>query len=447
MTLHLPPPVAAALEELSSRGFESYVVGGCVRDALLGKEPHDWDITTRARPEELLSIFGGYSVLPTGLKHGTVTVLMEGIPIEITTFRRDGSYSDNRHPDYVTFSDTLEDDLSRRDFTVNAMAYAPGRGLADPFGGQADLAAGLLRCVGDPRRRFAEDALRILRALRFSSVLSFSIGRGTALAARELGWLLKNVSAERVREELIKLLCGENCPQVLLEFPGVLGVVLPELLPCVGFDQHNPHHDFDLYTHLVRAVSFAPPDPVLRLTMLLHDIGKPRCYTQSADGVGHCHGHAQVSAAMAEEILRRLRFSNAQREEITALVTHHGLSLPPEPKPIRRSLSKLGAEAFFRLLDIRRCDIKAQRRSPDVRRLSQVDAMEECARAVLSQEECLSLSTLAVGGADLMALGVVPGPRMGEILRALLDGVLDEQWPNERTALLAAARRLMEAQR
>ncbi|MBC8570343.1 CCA tRNA nucleotidyltransferase [Zongyangia hominis] len=444
MTLSLPSPVAEALETLTRRGFEAYAVGGCVRDALLGKEPHDWDITTSAHPEQVLSCFGGDMVIPTGLKHGTVTVHRAGVPIEITTYRTDGSYSDNRHPDYVVFSERLEDDLARRDFTVNAMAYAPRRGLVDCFGGREDLEARVLRCVGDSRRRFAEDALRILRLLRFSSVLGFSIEEQTGAAARELGFLLKNVAAERVREELLRLLCGEHCLGVLLSFPGVLGVILPELLPCVGFDQHNPHHDFDLYTHLARAVSFIPPRPSERMAMLLHDIGKPRCYTQSSDGVGHCYGHGEISAGMAGDILARLRFSNAQREEILTLISHHDLCLPAQPKVIRRWLSRLGPETFFQLMDVRRADLHSQRRVPDPQRLAMVDEMEACARAELQSGACLTLKSLAVHGADLIALGMTPGPGLGELLRALLDGVLDGRWPNERPALLSAAQSLMK---
>ena len=442
MKIHLPSAVESALSLLTAQGFAAYAVGGCVRDSLLGREPHDWDITTAARPEDMLAIFEGFSLVPTGLKHGTLTVHIDEMPIEITTFRVDGGYSDHRHPDAVRFSPHLADDLSRRDFTVNAMAYHPQVGLVDFFGGREDLRLGLIRCVGDPRRRFSEDALRILRALRFSSALGFSIEDATAAALHKLRGLLKAISAERVREELLRLITGENCLSVLLTSPDILGVWVPELLPCVGLDQHNPHHDFDLYTHMARAVSFIRPTQSLRMAMLLHDIGKPRCFTRSEDGVGHAFGHEEISAQMADTILRNLRFSTAQREQIVSLIRHHGLDIPTEAKTVRRWLSRLGEEGFFDILDIRRADIRAQRRNPDPDRLAHIDALEDCARKQLQERPCLSLRDLAVGGRDLMALGLPAGPQLGGILKELLSAVIDGELPNQKEALLLRAHAL-----
>ena len=315
--INLPEQVRRALARLEAAGHEAFVVGGAVRDCVRGAGTGtDWDITTSALPEETETIFSGYRVIEAGMKHGTVTVLLDGEPLEITTYRVDGGYSDHRHPDEVRFTRSLREDLRRRDFTMNAMAYSPRTGVVDPFGGQADLAAGVVRCVGEPDRRFQEDALRILRALRFASALGMGIHPDTARAARDNRGLLTSVAAERVRVELTKLLCGADAERVLLEFPDILSVLLPEIGAMVCFDQHNPHHDRDVWAHTAAVTAAIPAQPVLRWAALLHDVGKPPCFSLAEDGVGHFYGHAAESARMADGILRRLRFDTDSREEI-----------------------------------------------------------------------------------------------------------------------------------
>ena len=333
----IAPPAARALARLHEAGFEAWLVGGCVRDMLLGCAPKDYDLATSARPEETKAVFPGETVLETGIRHGTVTVLLEGMPLEITTYRVDGAYSDARHPDGVTFADNLRADAARRDFTINAMAYAPGRGLRDYFGGQADLRAGCLRAVGDPGTRFQEDALRILRGLRFAAVLDFSLEEETDRAARRYAPLLTKVSAERCAAELGKLLCGPAAGRILRAYPAVLGVVIPELLPMVGFAHRNAHHCYDVWTHTAVAVDHVPPRLPLRLAMLLHDMGKPDTFSLGEDGQGHFYGHPRRSVELAEGILTRLRFPRRTREQVLCLV-------PPAGAPLAQ---QIGAGALF----------------------------------------------------------------------------------------------------
>ena len=317
--MEIPGYVQAVLEALEAAGHEAWCVGGCVRDALLGREPGDWDVTTSARPEETLAVFPTQGE-PTGLKHGTVTVKTPGGPVEVTTYRIDGTYRDHRRPDSVIFTASLEADLSRRDFTVNAMAANLRGAFRDPFGGREDLRQGILRCVGDPDRRFQEDALRILRGLRFSASLGFSLEPGTAAALRRNRKLLGEVAPERIQVEFFKLLPGKAAAQVLRTYPEVFGVFWPELLAMVGFDQRNRHHCYDVWEHTLHALAAAPEDPVLRCTMLLHDVGKPASFTLDKQGVGHFYGHPAVSRELAEGMLRRLRCGTDFRETVVRLV-------------------------------------------------------------------------------------------------------------------------------
>ena len=325
----IPSYARTALDRLTAAGHEAWLVGGCVRDLLLGRTPGDYDITTAALPEETEGVFAGEQLIETGLRHGTVTVVLEGCPLEITTYRVDGTYADARHPDQVTFTRSLREDAARRDFTVNAMAYHPDRGLWDGFGGRADLEKGLLRCVGDPETRFREDALRILRAVRFASVLGFTLEPATAEAARRTAPLLGQIAPERLSAELTKLLCGPGAGTVLGEYPDILGALIPELGPMVGFDQRNLHHCHDLLTHTAAAVDNIPPDPALRLAMLLHDVGKPETFSLGEDGQGHFYGHAKRSVELADAILRRLRYPNHLREKAVTLIRFHdaGMSM------------------------------------------------------------------------------------------------------------------------
>ena len=430
----IAPPAARALARLHEAGFEAWLVGGCVRDMLLGCAPKDYDLATSARPEETKAVFQGETVLETGIRHGTVTVLLEGMPLEITTYRVDGAYSDARHPDGVTFADNLRADAARRDFTINAMAYAPGRGLRDYFGGQADLRAGCLRAVGDPGTRFHEDALRILRGLRFAAVLDFSLEEETDRAARRYAPLLTKVSAERCAAELGKLLCGPAAGRILRAYPAVLGVVIPELLPMVGFAHRNAHHCYDVWTHTAVAVDHVPPRLPLRLAMLLHDMGKPDTFSLGEDGQGHFYGHPRRSVELAEGILTRLRFPRRTREQVLCLVRYHDAVIEESPQRVRRWLNKLGPERFFDLLEIQRGDASAQAPAYCTR-LDHLRRLEKIAGEVLAEAPCLTVRELAVGGRELLALGY-QGPAIGMALRRLLDCVLEGTLPNEKTALL-----------
>ena len=436
--MQLPTYVMDALSRLETAGFAAYAVGGCVRDQLMGRTPGDYDVTTAALPEQTAAVFAGERVIGTGMKHGTVTVLLDGHPLEITTFRVDGAYSDARHPDAVTFTRSLREDLARRDFTVNAIAWRPSEGLVDPFGGEADVRSGVLRCVGDADARFREDALRILRCLRFSAVLGFRIEPETAAAARANRALLRAVSAERVAEELRKLVCGPLVRSVVLEYTDVLGEVVPELLPLRGFEQHSPYHCYDVLEHCAAACEAVPPEPALRLAALLHDVGKPDCFFIGEDGVGHFYGHSARSAELVDPLLRRLRFDNESREEITALVRLHDVMLEPNERSVLRALRKYGPDFFFRLLQLKRADALAH--APGDKRderLARCEVLEALANDLLARSACFSLRDLAVSGDDLLAAGFAPGPAVGAALNALLDAVTDGLVPNEKAALLA----------
>ncbi len=429
------------LRRLEEAGHQAVLVGGCVRDALLGRAPHDYDAATSARPEEVLSACAGLRCVPTGLAHGTVTVLSGGLPVEVTTFRREGTYSDHRHPDAVRFTSHLEEDLARRDFTVNAMAWTP-RGLIDPFGGQKDLARGLVRCVGEPERRFQEDALRVLRGLRLAAQLDFSLHPETAAALRRSVPLLSYVAWERIQGEFLRLLCGPGAERVLGEFPEGVCQVVPELAPAVGFDQKNPHHCCDVYTHSVKTLAGVRPEPVLRLAALLHDVGKPACFSLDEAGVGHFYGHEKESARQAQEIAARLRLDKATQSRMTALVLRHGLQLEPTPRVVRRWLQRLGPELFFDLLELERADGRACAPGPPPcpDRCAQAEAL---AREILAQKPCLTLQELAVNGRDALAAGL-SGPDIGRALKDLLDQVAVGDLPNERPILLERLRAASE---
>lgn len=433
----IPREVCAVLQTLERAGHEAYIVGGCVRDILMGKPPHDWDVTTSALPEETMALFDHFAI-PTGLRHGTVTVRSGETACEVTTFRTDGDYPDHRHPAAVTFTRSLLEDLQRRDLTVNAMAMDVHGTLHDPFGGQADIRRRVLRCVGEPERRFQEDALRILRTLRFSATLGFAIEADTHRSLRERRDDLRYVAAERVREELTKLLCGAEVLRVLLEDPQVLGVVLPEILPCVGFDQHNRHHCYDVWGHTAHAVAVAPSDPVLRWAMLLHDLGKPSCFTLDEQGVGHFHGHHRPSAEMAETVCRRLRFDRAAAQQICMLVRYHDRPIPLTERAIRRAMNQLGVEGLRQLCAVKRADNLAQH--PDYRgRQREINEGEAIMDELLRKDACFSLKQLAVNGWDMAALGL-EGPAIGQILQTLLEAVMDGAADNDRDTLLALAK-------
>lgn len=442
MTMDMPKNVDTAINLLQSAGFEAYAVGGCVRDSLLGKTPNDWDITTSAKPENMKSVFADFHCIDTGIKHGTVTVVIDGEPLEITTFRLDGEYEDNRHPKSVTFTSNLGADLGRRDFTVNAMAYSKMTGTVDLFGGQNDLKNKIIRCVGDPDRRFNEDALRILRALRFASALDFEIEEKTAQSLLKNCALLGNISEERIAKELLKLVCGKGAKRILTGFAPVLFEILPELQPMYKNSHDNPHHCYDIYEHTLIAVESIDPEPTLRFAMLLHDCGKPAVKKFDENSVAHFYGHQRISAEISAQILARLKVSNKFRDEILLLVSNHDRwELYENTEKMPRYLSKFGLDGVLKLLKVMRADVLAQ--SPEYRyRLDQIADAEEIAKNLAAQKPCLSLSELQINGRTLMDIGIPQGRKLGAVLAQLLDEVIDGVTKNTQEALTTRAREI-----
>lgn len=433
----LPEQIARCLQMLESAGYAAYLVGGCVRDDLMGIPPQDFDLCTAALPEQTAAVFAGIPQDLTGIRHGTVKLLMEGMEVEITTFRREGSYQDNRHPDWVEFVPDIREDLARRDFTVNAIAYSPSRGYVDPFGGRADLQSGILRCVGEPERRFREDALRILRGMRFAARFGFLPEPATQDAMIGLAPLTDALARERVYQELSGFLLKADVPN-LLRFAPILAQVIPELSPTLGFLQHSPHHAYDVFTHTAHVTAAVAPVLSLRWAALLHDIGKVPCFSQDENGRGHFKGHAQVSAQMADAALHRLHAPTQLRETAVWLIDHHMTVLQPEEALLRRSLSRYGRERLELLLCLQEADMKGKgtrehensQRYPRLREiLSQLDA----------QEGRLTLKSLKINGNDLIALGM-SGRQIGDCLNRLLEQVLSGSLENEKSALIQAAK-------
>ena len=443
MNIQVLDEVRFIIETLEISGYEAYAVGGCVRDAVLGKVPEDWDICTPALPEQVMRCFDGYHIIETGLKHGTITLMINHKPFEITTYRIDGIYSDNRHPDNVEFVSDLKDDLSRRDFTINAMAYNPTKGFADFFGGVSDIADRIIRCVGDADKRFQEDALRIMRALRFASVLGFGIEAETSDAVFRNSALLRNIAVERVSVELNKLIVGVNAGEVLLSYTPVIEVIIPEITAMVGFEQNTPYHHLDVWRHTVESAVNAPADAALRLTMLFHDIAKPQSYTE-VDSVGHFYGHPQISSDMAREILLRLKYDNNTIETVTQLILYHDTDVQPRRKHLKRWLNRVGEERFRQLLSIKRADAMAQSEVHRQEKLETLDEILPVLNEIIEQQQCFSLKDLAVTGRDLMAIGVPEGIMVGKVLNQLLDLVINESVENEREHLLEAAREMYD---
>ena len=432
----IPEYVQKVLAALESAGYEAWCVGGCVRDSLLGRSPGDWDVTTSALPEETMAVFAGHAI-PTGLQHGTVTVRQDHCSIEVTTYRVDGVYLDHRRPDTVTFTRSLEEDLQRRDFTVNAMALGLRGELRDPFGGQDDLKNRVLRCVGDPDRRFGEDALRILRGLRFAAVLGFEIEEKTAESIHRNRELLREIAPERIQTELLKLLCGPSAVEILREYPDVIGVFWPEILPMVGFDQRNFHHCYDVWEHTLHALEATPEDAALRCAVLLHDIGKPACFTVDENGVGHFYGHGAISCDLADQMLRRLRCSTEFRETVVRLVDWHDRMVQPTEKGIKRALRRLGETDLRRLIQVKRADNFGQAEAFRGRQ-QELDLGEVILEQLLEEDACFSLKQMAINGHDLLRLGFT-GPAIGATLELLLDSIVSGELPNDRAVLLAEA--------
>ena len=432
--MYLPENARICIRLLEEAGYPCYAVGGCVRDALLGLTPHDYDLCTAAHPHQIKEVFAAYGQIHAGEKHGTIGIIFpENEVYEITTFRTEGGYQDSRHPDWVAFVPEVEADLARRDFTVNAMAYSPAAGFADPFGGQADLQNKVLRAVGDPRQRFSEDALRILRGVRFSVTYGLTPEAETAAAMTELAPLMDKLARERVFDELCKLILHIR-PQQMAAFAPILTQVIPELKPGIGFDQQNPHHIYDIYTHIAHVVDAVPPSLPLRWAALLHDIGKPETFSQDEAGCGHFYGHADASAQMADAILRRLKAPTALREQVVLLIRQHMTRLEPERKQVRRWLSRLGAENLRQLLILQEADM-GSKGTGQPEETAQFAVLRDLIAQIEAENACLQIRDLAVNGHDLMALGFT-GPEIGKILNALLEAVLSEDIPNDKQALL-----------
>ena len=438
MELKIPQNVQALMEKLTEAGYEAWAVGGCVRDSLLGREPHDWDLCTTALPAETAAVFRDCSLVRSGEKHGTIAVCTPEGLVEITTLRTEGGYTDGRRPDWVKFVPNLEDDLARRDFTINAMAFSPKGGLQDPFGGPADLKKGILRAVGEPEARFREDGLRILRGLRFLARFSLEAEEKTREAMLSCAPLLEHIAAERIFAELTGALPYLTAKE-LVDFSQVIFAVIPELRPCLGFCQYNPHHSLDVYQHIAHVVEAAPKTVPLRLAALLHDVGKPQCFLRDENGIGHFHGHAQVGGEMAEEILTRLRCPSKLKEQVVTLVLRHGDCRRTTEKGIRRLLRKLGPCMVWDLLALDRADSHGK---PTDDQQEVVDEFEALLNRVLAEDTCFSLRDLAVNGGDLMALGIPAGPKLGEILQELLIRASEGELPNEKAALLQAAEKM-----
>ncbi|MGN0037766.1 MAG: CCA tRNA nucleotidyltransferase [Coriobacteriales bacterium] len=445
MEITVPHNALRVLELLEGAGYASYVVGGCVRDALMGRAPNDWDICTAALPAQVKELCApaGFATFDTGIQHGTVTVHADHEPFEVTTFRSDGSYSDGRHPDQVSFLPSVEGDLLRRDFTVNAMAYSPRRGLVDVTGGREDLRAGVLRCVGSPHQRFAEDGLRILRALRFASTLGFELEPATAAALHEDRALLGPVAMERVSAEFMKLICGPGAVEVLLEYRDVVGTFLPQVEPMFGFEQRSKYHVYDVWEHCVRSCGIIEPQPVLRLAALIHDIGKPGCFFTDEDGCGHFYGHPEAGEPLAREVCHRLRLPNAVTSEVCTLVLNHDRPLPLTPKAMRRRLAKLGEPLCRRLFQLVEADMRTHSQVNMAENLEHLAQSRQLMEEVLQTMEVFSPRDLAVNGRDLIELGFEPGPRLGEAKDALFSLVVDGVLPNSRRELLERAAQLL----
>ena len=436
MKLTIPVNAEKILRVLENQGFEAFIVGGCVRDSILGRRPDDWDITTSARPEQVKALFR--RTVDTGVKHGTVTVLMDKESYEVTTYRIDGEYEDGRHPKEVAFTASLEEDLKRRDFTINAMAYHPDRGLVDLFHGMDDIRAEIIRCVGNPLERFGEDALRILRAVRFSAQLGFSIEAETKTGIEELAPNLKLVSAERIQTELVKLLVSPHPDYFLTAYEtGITRQFLPEFDACMETGQNTPHHCLSVGLHTLQSLLNIRPDKVLRLTMLLHDIGKPAVKKTDENGRDHFKMHGPAGEKMASAILRRLKFDNDTISKVCRLIRWHDDRPAPDMCSVRRAVNRIGEDIFPLYLEVQRADMLAQSTYKREEKAARLEGVNECYRKILEEGQCVSLKSMAVKGRDLIAAGYAPGPELGEILDRLLEHVLEHPEDNEKDRLLA----------
>lgn len=438
LKIEIPSGANEIIHSLQNNGYEAFLVGGCVRDSILGRPIHDYDITTSATPDEMMKVFKDKRIIETGLQHGTITIVIDGEPYEVTTYRIDGNYSDSRRPDNVTFTRNLKEDLKRRDFTINAMAYNDEVGLVDPFNGMEDIEHYKIRCVGRAEDRFSEDALRILRAIRFASQLGFVLESDTDWNISKMYKNLENISIERINSEFCKIAASSDfCVQMVL-YHEVFSLFIPEIKDMFGFQQNNPYHIYDVWNHTVHAIEYCESDDlVTRLAVFFHDIGKPHCYQDGEDGIRHFKGHGRVSADMTDKIMKRLRFDNDTREKVVELVYYHDATFEMGKKYVKRWLNKIGEEQFGRLLNVRRADIKAQADINQETRLQKIDNIEYILEEVLQDDECFSLKDLAVNGKDIMdTMLIKSGKEVGYWLNEILTRVIDGRLKNDREDLI-----------
>ena len=431
----MPEQVGFIFRVLNCAGFEAFIVGGCVRDSIMGRVPGDWDIATNAMPHEIKFLFS--KTIDTGIKHGTVTVVIQGSNFEVTTYRVEGEYRDHRHPENVGFTSSLKEDLSRRDFTINAIAYHQETGFIDPFNGIEDIETGIIRAVGNPSHRFREDALRMLRAIRFSAQLGFDIEQSTLEGIRDNSDLILNISSERIRDELTKILVSDHTEKFkLLKDTGLLKLMIPEFDACFEAGQNNPYHIYNVAEHSLKAVSFITNESVLRWTMLLHDIGKVFTKTTDAQGVDHFHEHHEKSMQMAADLLKRFKFDNRTIERVCRMVKHHDRQIELSMKAVRRAVNIVGDDIFEDLLRVREADVQAQNPELSEKRLEQLNVIKNLYNEIISKGECTGLRKLAINGDDLVKMGIPQGKEIKLILEKLLEIVLENPELNLREKLL-----------
>lgn len=435
--IELPEEVKLVFSKLKENGFEGYAVGGCIRDSILKREINDWDITTNAKPEDVIAIFD--KTIPTGIKHGTITVMINQKAYEVTTYRIDGEYLDGRHPEAVQFVDNLKEDLNRRDFTINALAYNEEDGIKDYFEGIEDLKNGIIRAVGDPKKRFEEDALRMMRCIRFASQLNYKIEDDTLDAVKSLKSNLRKVSVERIREESNKIiLANPKYVYNLLEL-GLLEIFIPELVECKDVDQRNKHHIFNVLDHIIKSTENIEAKLYLRLTMLFHDIAKPRCMTIDDKGVGHFYGHDKESSIMAFNILKRLKYDNETIEKVVALIKYHDTPVD-KSKTIRKVLNRIGEDRFYDLLKVKAADLSAQSPVYHKEGYEKLEVIKVKFSEIQKNKDCFKLSDLKINGKDLIAIGITEGSNIGIVLNRLLAKVIEDPKLNERDILINRAK-------
>ena len=432
---NIPQYVETIMQRFEEKGFEAFLVGGCVRDFIFDKIPLDFDLATDALPIEVKEIFEDYNVVETGIEHGTVTIVSSDGKVEVTTYRIDGKYKDGRRPEGVFFTDTIEQDLARRDFTINAMAYSPRIGFIDPFGGMEDIEKGIIRCVGNPDKRFKEDYLRILRGIGFVVGTNFSLEDNTKAAKNKMKSKINSVAVERIREEFIRILCGSFAKKALLEYRSFISEIVPEIAESFDFKQNNPYHSFDVYRHTVEVIINTPALKNLRLAAFFHDIGKPYVYSQDEKGIGHFYGHVKISTTITEEVMSRMKFDKSTSIFVRDLVKYHDRDILPEKKSIRKFLTKKSVPFLEPLLLLKRADISGQ--NPElVYRLEEIDKIEALLKEIVDEGSCFTLKNLNIDGNDLINLGIKPGKRIGEILNDCLVKVVNEELPNSCNELI-----------